>query len=62
MSNTQSQPADTAWQENALNVEHHTAKINGIDLHYVTQGKGLPVIFATAYPISGIPGISNYRL
>lgn len=31
-------------------VEHHTATINGIDLHYVTLGDGGPVIFCHGIP------------
>ena len=33
-----------------LDVEHHTAKVNGIDIHYVTQGEGIPVILMPGLP------------
>tara|TARA_B110000444_G_scaffold260095_1_gene305906 strand:+ start:1472 stop:2503 length:1032 start_codon:yes stop_codon:yes gene_type:complete len=50
MSNSANSALQTQWQNSELNVEHHTAQINGIDLHFVTQGDGLPVIFCHGVP------------
>ena len=33
-----------------MDVEHHEAHVNGIDLHYVTMGSGPPVIFCHGLP------------
>jgi hypothetical protein len=35
---------------------HQYADINGIRMHYVEQGEGMPVVFATALRISGSAG------
>ena len=50
MSKSANSALQTQWQNSELNVEHHTAQINGIDLHFVTQGDGLPVIFCHGVP------------
>ena len=31
-------------------VQHHSAKVNGINIHYVTEGKGFPVILIHGWP------------
>ena len=32
-------------EEFAGTFSHHTAKVNGIDMHYVSGGHGVPIVF-----------------
>lgn len=58
MSHSHTQPSNNpvsnntsvAYKGSSLDVTHHTATINGIDLHYVTQGEGVPVILVHGIP------------
>jgi pimeloyl-ACP methyl ester carboxylesterase len=33
-----------------MTVQHHNAQVNGIRLHYVTDGVGQPMIFLHGFP------------
>jgi pimeloyl-ACP methyl ester carboxylesterase len=37
-------------EEFAVAFSHHTAKVNGIEMHYVRGGQGVPVVFLHGYP------------
>src|ERR1700760_368910 len=52
-------------EEFARTFSHHRAKVNSIEMHYVTGGQGVPVLFMHGYPQTWyawrkiIPAIAN---
>ena len=47
---TQQQPTGISFEINNMTFSHHTASVNGIQLHYVIGGHGDPVVLLHGWP------------
>jgi hypothetical protein len=46
-----------SFQIDNVTFSHHTATVNGIQLHYVMGGEGDPVVLLHGWPENGMDGI-----
>jgi len=50
MAQQQQQPTGNSFQMDNMTFSHHTASVNGIQLHYVIGGHGDPVVLLHGWP------------
>ena len=53
----QQQHSGVAFDIDNMTFSHHTTSVNGIQLHYVIGGHGLPIVLLHGWPEHGMDGI-----
>src|SRR5262245_57947694 len=50
MAQQQQQSTDNSFKIDNMTFSHHTASVNGIQMHYVIGGQGAPVVLLHGWP------------